>query len=478
MPATSQCVIPSVFPPFTFSESAARTTRVNFFSYSIIMSTSHQCSKCHRPLRGHARPWGENCQLTELGDITCAVSTTVTTTTLSVSSVSLLTSTVTSASTASGLSSTLTPTESTHDRQDTSSVEELQAELTALEDEGRELQKRLEVQQLQEKISRRRAANAELQQQYYVPDTTVTSADTSSANFPTSAQLRGLGSLNDEVNRIIYGSPATAAIADPVNVSQPTQASRPYVPGTFRISGNPSLFTDPSVQPSGNAVCGGQMFPNSPVMATHEYPSAAVPFAPGTEKIKGKPILLPSDFVHRSGLSNVPFDKLSLPEVVIGTLRIVLLPDTPSLERRARLEQLIDAMIYAEQFKWPKVRSVLEEGLFQIGQGRRQWSQSLRDLQPEMLKAWDLLDRPTNTPAIPRPNNSQICNQWNYRQDGCPRGNGCPYRHICRECFMSQGRDDSRHRAKQCPNTPQRPCDTPCDPMPGPPYTTGPHRRQ
>ncbi len=63
-------------------------------------------------------------------------------------------------------------------------------------------------------------------------------------------------------------------------------------------------------------------------MAPHEYPSAAVPLAQGIDKIKAKPILLPSDFVHRSGLSNVPFDKLSLPEIVIGTLRIVLLFDT------------------------------------------------------------------------------------------------------------------------------------------------------
>ncbi len=141
----------------------------------------------------------------------------------SVSTISLLPSTVTITSTASGQGHTLAPTEHTLDKhQSSSSVEELQEELGALEDEG------------QEKNGPPSSCEHGTTAAASCSGHCSTSSDTSSAIFPTSSQLRGLGSLNDQFNRIIYGSSAAAAIADPVMVSQPTQASHPWHLPDFR----------------------------------------------------------------------------------------------------------------------------------------------------------------------------------------------------------------------------------------------------
>ena len=69
--------------------------------------------------------------------------------------------------------------------------------------------------------------------------------------------------------------------------------------------------------------------------------------------IRGKSIDIywPDEFVHRSGVSDICFDKLTLPEVVCGTLRVIETTDIDQDEISARNQHMIDLMILAEQFQ-------------------------------------------------------------------------------------------------------------------------------
>ena len=114
-------------------------------------------------------------------------------------------------------------------------------------------------------------------------------------------------------------------------------------------------------------------------------------------------IFWPDEFVHRSGVSDIGFDKFTLPEVVCGTLRIIETTDIDQDERSARNNHMVDMVVLAEQFQWDKVRALYHEVLSMIQQGRRPWSAAIKDLKDEMLRSTDQLV----TQVSPRAANSQ-----------------------------------------------------------------------
>ena len=176
---------------------------------------------------------------------------------------------------------------------------------------------------------------------------------------------------------------------------------------------------------------------------------------------RGKPncnLLWPNEFIHRAGTAEVPFDRLSLPEVVCGTMRIISSADVTQEEKDARITHMTDLMIMAEQYKWDSVRSLYQEALSLIQNGRSTWRTSIKELKEEMLRPWDQLppprSRPTNgrnihTLAGENGSEAPICNQWNFNKTGCPRKE-CGLRHVCKEC-SKYGFSEDKHRAKECP---------------------------
>ena len=208
---------------------------------------------------------------------------------------------------------------------------------------------------------------------------------------PTLAQLRELSALDQQAQDIIFQTSTAAAIARA-----------------------PPVYTPPTATPATAPAVSGK--------ATSTF-------------------VWPNECVHRAGHPDLRFEQLTIQELVIGSVRVALLPNTPAEERQGRLLQLIDVMILSQQYRWDRVRSLLQEALSQISRGRRQWSEGLTDLQPEMLKAWDILPRPqshgSTTLATPH---KQICFQWNTGKDGCPRGSQCPYLHICKDCWAHTDR--------------------------------------
>ena len=170
---------------------------------------------------------------------------------------------------------------------------------------------------------------------------------------------------------------------------------------------------------------------------------------------KGKqivvPIYWPQEFIHRAGQADASFDKMSLAELVCGTLRIVINTSIPPEERVARLTHLIDLTVMAEHYRWDRVRSLYEEVLSSIQQGRRPWSAGIKDLKDEMLSPADQIFRggrpnkgnPLGNPQI------QTCRLWNWGKEGCSRGETCIYKHACSEC-AKKGQLASSHTGKDC----------------------------
>ena len=108
-----------------------------------------------------------------------------------------------------------------------------------------------------------------------------------------------------------------------------------------------------------------------------------------TSSPRGKPncnLLWPNEFIHRAGTAEVPFDRLSLPEVVCGTMRIISSSDVRQEEKDARIRHMTDLMIMAEQYKWDSVRSLYQEALILVQNGRSTWQTSIKELKEEMLR--------------------------------------------------------------------------------------------
>ena len=314
----------------------------------------------------------------------------------------------------------------------------LQAELQQLEAESLQLQA-AEEQKMRERIQALKAANearrsiltaAPVMAQPPSSVPAPSAAISSASPFPSLADLRRMDALNDQVNQQIFGNINAAAIASPA--IQPSLAVPGPVPSTAvsaPVTGiNAAATRLPAFQPSLAA-------------------PGPVPSITASAPVAGKnSVLSPENFARRPGFAELPYNRLSIQEFVVGTMRIVLQhPELSEVERKARQQHLMELMILASTYNWPAVRSLYGAALKEIEKGHRNWNDNLQDLKEEMLRPMDVTS--ARTPATDR--EAGICNAYNFTQGGCPRGAKCPYKHICEECFKT-GKEE-KHKARACP---------------------------
>lgn len=179
-----------------------------------------------------------------------------------------------------------------------------------------------------------------------------------------------------------------------------------------------------------------------PPMTNAKQPQGKQPYFPS---IEGQ--------VHRSGVAEVQFDKLSFAEVTLGVTRLLGSPTPPPHVKQGLLHLLTTVASKASKYKWPVVRAFMAVALKEIKSGEKQWCQDLSELECDMLKPSDLL--PTNY------NNNgsnvtvaNICGQWNFSE--CPRLPNCYLNHYCKDCFTKHHKLEN-HKAKACPLRKQAP---------------------
>ena len=63
-------------------------------------------------------------------------------------------------------------------------------------------------------------------------------------------------------------------------------------------------------------------------------------------------MLFPEDFARRAGCSELVFERLSIQEFVVGTIRIILQGGISEEEKVARLSHLLELMILATNYNW------------------------------------------------------------------------------------------------------------------------------
>lgn len=271
--------------------------------------TNRSCSSCGNSIRGHKQPWGKKCKATrmtseaELSVVSSAASLVVTSAittqagdivNVTVDPVAAATATTSSASTSA----------------------QLQQELAKLQVERKELEELQKQNALLKQIQQLRQENAALRTAMQVPEMTaqpvVRSVPEVAAgpisSVPTIAELRGMSALNDQVNHIIYGNSTAAAIANPVTAQE-------------NLADKVSTTT-------------------------------------ATNKGKSSKVLSPEHFAHRSGLAELSYERLSIQEFVVGSVRIILNGGVSSTEKEARLKHLLEIMILAAHYTWPAVRAL------------------------------------------------------------------------------------------------------------------------
>lgn len=297
------------------------------------------------------------------------------------------------------------------------SIEELLAQRQTLQAEQEELQRQKERRELLDEVRRLRAENAAMKSSLQqpatpAPNSTITTAATSAAGVggtpstastvPSLDDLRKSETLNQAVNAVIYGNANTGAIA--------------------------------STTASAGSNCTASAYT--------------------TTNQRGKvTVLSPENFAHRSGLSEIPYERLSIQEFVVGSLRIVLQGPITETEKHARLKHLLDTMVLASNYTWPSVRAMYGTALKEMEKGLRRWSDSLMDLKEEMLRPSDVvgLYSGARQGSDSSTKGDPYCRMYNFGAEGCSRGAKCSYRHVCADCYKA-GKKDERHKARVCPN--------------------------
>ena len=214
------------------------------------------------------------------------------------------------------------------------------------------------------------------------------------------AELRQRPELVSQVDQIIYRNGNSAAIASPAAAAG--VQSRSSASGVFRLSSEER----------------------------------------GKEKI-----LLPEKFMHRAGCSELVYERLSIQEFVVGSVRILIQGDILE-EKAARLKHLLDIMILAMNCNWPAIRALYGAALRELEKGPRKRSDSLQDLKEEMLKPMDMLSISFARSA----SKESICKAYDWGREGCTCGDGCTYLHVCEDCAKKRGKKDEPHRGKLCPH--------------------------
>ena len=163
-------------------------------------------------------------------------------------------------------------------------------------------------------------------------------------------------------------------------------------------------------------------------------------------------MLFPEDFARRAGCSELVFERLSIQEFVVGTIRIILQGGISEEEKVARLSHLLELMILATDYNWPPVRAMYGAALGEIERGFRQWSDKLNDLKEEMLKPTDVMVSSSTRPGKAK---DQFCKAYNWGREGCSRGDSCNFLHVCEDCAKKRGKREEQHKGT-CRMCPQR----------------------
>ncbi len=170
-------------------------------------------------------------------------------------------------------------------------------------------------------------------------------------------------------------------------------------------------------------------------------------------------ILWPNQMVTRLGGAgaSLRYDELTLPEFVLGSVKIVRLPELPPGEISARLSHLDSVMTLARHYTWPSVRSLYGAVLEDVQYGSSDWSVSVVGYRDALLTPMNLLAAPTtrgepDETSMARTRKpgvgeyTQSCRKFNW--ETCHRS-PCPYLHICSSCMRYHGSRES-HKAKEC----------------------------
>ena len=150
-------------------------------------------------------------------------------------------------------------------------------------------------------------------------------------------------------------------------------------------------------------------------------------------------ILWPHQFVHRPGTFDLIFDNLTLAEFVAGTSAILLLPELPEAEKKARLEHLQFLMLLSRSFSWDSLRALYAVALEDIQCGHRKWGDSLVDLKDLMLTPMSAAKSARTPPTASTGPNP--CRKFNFSE--CTISS-CRYQHICFHCWKLGKRTEHR----------------------------------
>ena len=445
----------------------------------------HQCSSCNRTIKGHRYPWGKNCSTHTMAEsgpsITLPVCNSMAAcrTTSTVSTCNIIYTTANAYGLNAGIANTTSVASvrlSSAYTKSTPSAAVSQMDQDQLIRIQQEQINRME-QQLQEQHERQQQQHKhpQVQPQQDTITEVLTQLQRQQSQIDKLIQHQ-LHRTDVNTGDAQHTAPVTATTTyaesnvrqDVINVMPTADPAR--VPGTSHSGAEhpPPIVATPHQQHAGHTLPSLTDIRQGSLQLgfkPHHGPTASATSSTEnqyTSSPRGKPnsnLLWPNEFIHRAGTAEVPFDRLSLPEVVCGTMRIVSSSDVRQEEKDPRIRHMTDLMIMAEQYKWESVRSLYQEALILIQNGRSAWQTSIKELKEEMLRPWDQLPPPRNrstnsgrnTPTFTDGNASDapICNQWNYSKNGCPRKE-CGLRHLCKEC-NNIGVSDDEHRAKECP---------------------------
>ena len=172
-------------------------------------------------------------------------------------------------------------------------------------------------------------------------------------------------------------------------------------------------------------------------------------------------VLWPNQFVTRmSGATGAcKYDELTVPEFMLGALKIVQLTEITEEEKKSRLEHLELIMTLARYYTWSAIRNMYGVVLEDVQYGSLNWGQSIQGYKDAHMHPGAMTQpaigsvRDARTPKLTRPTptttlaSTDPCRKFNYEE--CTR-DPCPYLHICLTCRRYHSETQS-HTARDCP---------------------------
>lgn len=164
-------------------------------------------------------------------------------------------------------------------------------------------------------------------------------------------------------------------------------------------------------------------------------------------------ILWPNQMVSRlaGATAGVKYDDLTMCEWVLGTTKILLLPEVSDSEKTGRLNHTETIMALARHYAWQEIRAMYGAVLDDIQYGTLKWTDSIQAykdthmIQSALLSNKSHSKSPKFTSALQE---QQTCRKYNFEL--CTRAQ-CPYRHVCFFCHRFRS-ETAQHKAKDCPH--------------------------